>query len=287
MAVLFGLLASVTYGSADFIGGVVSRRNHVFTVLLWAQVVGLAAVLVGLPFLTGAGPSAGALWLGGAAGVVGMFGAGFLFRGLARGRMSVVAPVTAVLAAALPVVAGLILGERPSALSLSGVVLALASIGLVSMTPEPGRSSEDPRSGRGRVAASGFPEALGAGVCFAAFFLLLDRVEDDAGLWPILGARVAALVVIAVILAVAGLTVRPAHGTGLGVAAGGFLGNAADYLFVLSTRLGLLSIVAVLTSLYPVTTVVLARTVLGERIGGAQLVGLFLAAVGVVLITAG
>jgi drug/metabolite transporter (DMT)-like permease len=285
VAVLVGLLASVAYGAADFIGGVVSRRNSVFTVLLWAQVIGLAWVLTALPFLTDGPPTLQATALGAGAGVAGVTGAALLFRGLAHGRMSVVAPVTAVLTASLPLLFGLARGERPSLVSLAGVVVALAAIALVSTVPEPGL--ENPGRFRDRAVAEGLPEALGAGVCFAAFFILLDGVEDDAGLWPILAVRLASIVIAAGFVLGRRTPVRPTAGTTLGVLGGGLIGTAADYLYLLGTTLGLLSVVVVLTSLYPVTTVILARTVLGERLGGSQLVGLLLAGVGVVMITAG
>jgi drug/metabolite transporter (DMT)-like permease len=285
VAVLVGLLASVAYGAADFIGGVVSRRNSVFTVLLWAQVIGLVWVLAALPFLAEGPFTVQIGLLGGGAGVAGVTGAALLFRGLAHGRMSVVAPVTAVLTASLPLLFGLARGERPSLVSLAGVVVALAAIALVSTVPEPGL--ENPGRFRDRAVAEGLPEALGAGVCFAAFFILLDGVEDDAGLWPILAVRLASIVIAAGFVLGGRTPVRPTAGTTLGVLGGGLIGTAADYLYLLGTTLGLLSVVVVLTSLYPVTTVILARTVLGERLGGSQLVGLLLAGVGVVMITAG
>ena len=285
VAVLVGLLASVAYGAADFIGGVVSRRNSVFTVLLWAQVIGLAWVLVALPFLTDGPPTLQAAALGAGAGLAGVSGAALLFRGLAHGRMSVVAPITAVLAAALPLLFGLATGERPSLISLSGVVVALVAIALVSTAPEPG--VDQPGRFRERAVAEGVPEALGAGICFAAFFVLLDGVDDDAGLWPILMVRLASIVIAAGFVFGRRIPARPAAGTTFGVLGGGLIGTAADYLFLVGSTLGLLSVVAVLTSLYPVTTVVLARTVLGERLGGSQLIGLILATAGVVMITAG
>jgi drug/metabolite transporter (DMT)-like permease len=287
VSVLVGLLASVSYGLQDFIGGLVSRRNHVFTVVFWGQVVGVPFAGAGIPFLTDGPPAPSALWFGGAAGVVGMFGAAFLFRGLARGRMSVVAPVTGLLAAALPVVVALLTGERPSRLSLGGLLLALAAIVLVSTAPEPGPRPEAGSTMIERMMWAGLPEGLAAGTCFAGFFLLLDRVPDDAGVWPIVAARVAGLVVMGGVVLAIKIPVRPAKGTAVAVIGAGLLSNVSDYLFVIGTRLGLLSVVVVLTSLYPVTTVVLARTVLKERIGRIQLVGLVLAAIGVVLITTG
>jgi uncharacterized membrane protein len=287
MSVLLGLLASVLYGTQDFIGGLVSRRNHVLTVVLWGQLVGVPFTMVGIPLLTDGPPTASTLWLGGAAGVTGMFGAALLFRGLARGRMSVVAPVTALLAASIPVVLGLLVGERPSSLALVGLVVALAAIGLVSTSPEPGVVRERGRSVRERLVGAAVPEAVAAGAFFAAFFLLLDGVEDDAGLWPIVAARVAGLGVGTVLVLVTRVAVRPAAGTTIGVVGSGFLSNVSDYVFLLGTRVGLLPVVVVLTSLYPVTTVLLARTVLKERIGRIQLVGLVLAAAGVILLTVG
>jgi drug/metabolite transporter (DMT)-like permease len=287
VAILVGLLASVAYGAADFVGGVVSKRNNVFTVLLWGQFTGIALVLVGLPLLA-KGPLTAETWLlGGAAGVAGVLGAAFLFRGLARGRMSVVAPITAVLAASLPVLFGLLTGERPSTVTLVGVAVALTAIALVSATPGPGPSAETRASFRARAVAEGVPEGLGAGICFAVFFVFLDGVDDGAGLWPILAVRLASMVLAGLIVLLGPGTSLPAAGTRLGVAAAGLIGTAADYLFVLGSTLGLLSVVVVLTSLYPVTTVVLARTVLKERVTRAQLGGLALAALGVVLITAG
>jgi drug/metabolite transporter (DMT)-like permease len=287
VSILLGLLASVLYGTQDFIGGLVSRRNHVLTVVLWGQLVGVPISVLGLPLLTDGPPTGPTLWLGGAAGVTGMFGAALLFRGLARGRMSVVAPVTALLAAAIPVVIGLVVGDRPSALAVVGLVVALAAIGLVSTSPEPGVVRERGRSIRERLVEAAVPEAVAAGTFFAGFFLLLDGVEDDAGLWPIFAARVAGLVVGAVLILSTRLTARPAAGTTFGVVGSGVLSNVSDYVFLLGTRVGLLPVVVVLTSLYPVTTVLLARTVLKERIGRMQFVGLALAAAGVVFLTAG
>jgi drug/metabolite transporter (DMT)-like permease len=217
MAVLVGLLASVAYGTSDFIGGLVSRRNHVFTVLLWGQFVGIAMVLFGLPFVGGGPPVASWLWISAVAGVAGVIGAALLFRGLAKGRMGVVGPITGVLAAALPVVFGLLTGERPSPLSLMGVVVALGAIALVSSSPDPDTLRADVGKGAGR----GLPEAFGAGICFAAFFIILDGIGDDAGLWPVLGMRLSSVAISGSILVARRVSPRPAPGTGLGVLGGG------------------------------------------------------------------
>jgi hypothetical protein len=149
--------------------------------------------------------------------------------------MSVVAPITALLAASIPVAIGLLSGERPSSASLAGLVLALIAIGLVTTAPEPGVLPSSGVSRGTRIVGAGLPEALGAGLFFAGFFLLLDRVEDDAGLWPIVGARVAALVVAGPVLLTTGLRVRPAPGTTVAVLVSGLMSNVADYLFLLGT----------------------------------------------------
>jgi drug/metabolite transporter (DMT)-like permease len=287
VAVFLGLLASVAYGVADFVGGVVSRRNHVFTVLLWGQFIGIAWVLTALPFLAGGPPTARGLLFGAGAGIGGTFGAAALFRGLAHGRMSVVAPVTAVLAASLPVLFGLLTGERPTPLALLGVAVALGAIALVSTVPEPGQGHGRGAALRARLVAEGLPEGVAAGLCFALYFVLISLAPDDSGLWPILGVRSSSVAIAGAIVAGTGVHPRPVPGTTVAVLFGGFVGSAADYVFLLASRLGLLSVVAVLTSLYPVTTVVLARTVLKERIGRVQLAGLVLAGTGVVLITLG
>jgi drug/metabolite transporter (DMT)-like permease len=287
VAIFLGLLASVAYGFADFIGGLMSRPNHVFTVLLWGQIIGIAWVLASLPLLAGGPPTADALLWGAGSGVAGIFGAAALFRGLATGRMSVVAPVTAVLAASLPVVFGLLTGERPGAVSLTGVVVALGAIALVSTVPKPGEERGGGAALRARLVAEGLPWAVASGLCFAAYFVQISLVPEESGIWPILGVRLSSLVVSGGFVLALGLRVRLAPRTTAGVLTGGLVGTAADYVFLLSSRLGLLSVVAVLTSLYPVTTVILARVVLKERMGWLQLAGLLLAGAGVVLITAG
>jgi drug/metabolite transporter (DMT)-like permease len=234
-----------------------------------------------------------------------------LYRGLSVGRMSVVAPVTAVIAAIIPVLFGLSAGERPSALALFGVVVALAAVALVSMSAEPsgaaaGRPSGGARGGwagggsrqgaagiqssaatRLRPRSSGLVAAVGAGVAFGAFFILLRRAAFDSGLWPLIGARAASIGSAGLLVALRQTPLRPAAGTGSRIWAAGVLDVVANLLFLLASRRGLLSVVAVLTSMYPASTVVLARLVLGERLTAFRSTGLAAAAAGVALIAAG
>ncbi len=283
MAIIFGLLASITYGAADFLGGMVSRRNSALTVVLISQLGGTLLLLAALPFFLDYPFRSADLGWGAAAGVTGAAGVTLLYRGLAAGRMSVVAPITGTVAAAIPVIVGLASGERPSALQLSGVVAALVAVALVSAgsseTPELEPVTEPARSG--------VSEALGAGACFGFFFVLLEYAGDGSGLWPLVGARASSLASISIAALVVGSTLRAAPGTRSGMIGAGVLDVTANLFYLLATRRGLLAIAATLTSMYPATTIVLARVVVKERLHSLQLVGFVCAAVGVVLITIG
>jgi drug/metabolite transporter (DMT)-like permease len=287
VAVLLGLLAGATYGTADFLGGLGSKRNPTVRVVAVSQAVGLAVYLVALPFLPG-GRFTPEAWLwGGLSGLAGAVGIGFLYRGLARGRMSVVAPVTAVVFAIMPVAFGLATGERPSSLQLVGIAVAIPAVALVSSAPE---ASGSRRGGEGwlrRLRRDGVVDALLSGVGIGLFAIALAQTGEDTGPWPLVAARLVSITVFGAALAVARTPPRPAPGTALTVAGAGALDVTANLFYLLGTRAGLISIVAVLTSLYPGSTVVLARVVLGERLSAAQLIGLALALAGVAAIAAG
>ncbi|HEX2295148.1 MAG TPA: DMT family transporter [Actinomycetota bacterium] len=289
MAILLGLAAALTYGAGDFVGGLVTRRAPLFTVVLLSQVAGTALLVAAVPFFVDSGPTASALAWGGASGAAGATGVLFLYKGLAAGRMSVVAPITSVEAAVVPVLWGLATGERPPLLALAGVVVALVAVVLVAGF-EPGQVADDGAGGatdgaRPRRLSPGVPEALVAGLAFGAFFILLDGAGDETGLWPLVGARAASLTVLTVLVLVRRERISAAPDTRPAIAAAGVLDVAANLLYLLATREGLLSIVAVLTSLYPASTILLARLVLGERMGRLQVAGLGLAAAGVVMMT--
>jgi drug/metabolite transporter (DMT)-like permease len=283
--IVLALGSALTYGISDFTGGILAKRAHVLTVVLLSQLVSCAILTLVLPFWDGT-LSWGALQFGAAAGVAGMAGASLLYRGLAIGRMGVVAPITAVLAAAIPVAFGLATGERPGAFALIGVVTGLAAVVLISSAPEPNLDTSGVRHQLKSIMRSGngVPEALGAGAGFGLFFILLERAPADSGLWPLAGTRISMVVFGAVLVAVAGAPIRPPDQMGLSIVWLGFINLAADLLYLLATRSGLLSLVAVITSLYPAATVGLARIVLNERMVKQQMVGVGCAAVSVVLI---
>ena len=306
---MLALGSAIAYGVSDFTGGVLAKRIHVFNVILWSQGVSGVIIVALLPFWGGS-YSLPALWWGAAAGVAGVSGAALLYRGLAIGRMGVVAPITAVLAAVIPVAFGLSAGERPGTISLIGVGVGLLAVVLISKAPHPsdfstgnpstvrssdrardglGRTAEDrAREGLGRTAATkGVVQALGAGAGFGVFFILLDRTPEGSGLWPLVGTRISMLAVAAVLAGVAGGSVRPIVGTRRILVLLGFTNLAADLLYLLATRAGLLSLVVVITSLYPAATVALARVLLNERMVRQQLLGVGGAACSVALIALG
>ncbi len=276
MAVLLALGSALAYGLSDFIGGLLSRRTGVWSVAVVGQVASTICTAAVATLVAGDPVVADWIW-GGVAGIGSGVGTAFLYRGLAGGRMSVVAPVSAVGAAMLPVLVGVVTGERPSAVTWLGVGCALPAIWLVS------RSREDDL----RPAGAGVLDGVLAGLGFGALFTALGQVPDDAGLGPLaLAQGVSVVVIITLALALRSDWLPRDRFAAVAVTAG-LLGSFATGLFLLSTQSGLLTVAAVLSSLYPATTVLLAALVLHERIDRAQGLGLLLAAAAVGLVAAG
>lgn len=279
MAVLLALGCAVVYGAADFLGGLASRKTSVFGVVALSQVVGLAALLALLPWLGGPIEPADLRW-GAASGLAGAAGLVVFFRALAGGVMSVVAPVTALTAAAVPVLVGLLTGDRVGTLAAAGIGLALAAVVLV--------SAEGGLMALRQARPESLLPALVAGSLFGFFFVLLDRTSDGSGLTPLVTARLASVGLVVVIALVGRRTLRVTR-PALPLVAGSGVGDmTANALFLLATQQdGQLAIIGVLASLYPVSTVVLAQLVLRERLVGTQVAGLGATLAAVVLITAG
>jgi drug/metabolite transporter (DMT)-like permease len=277
VAVVLALSSAVVYGASDFLGGLASRRTSVFGVVALSQLVGLAALLVLLPWLGGPVDAADLGW-GAAAGLAGAAGLVVFFRTLAGGVMSVVAPVTAVTAAAVPVLVGLAGGDEIGTWAAVGIALALVAVVLV--------SAESGLSALRAARPAALAPALLAGSMFGLFFVLLDRTSADAGLTPLVTARIASVTLV-VLIALAGRQSLRVTRSALPLVAVSGLGDmAANGLFLLATQAdGQLAITGVLASLYPVSTVVLAQVVLRERLVGAQVAGLLTAVTAVVLIT--
>ncbi|WP_433516129.1 EamA family transporter [Nonomuraea sp. CA-143628] len=273
LAVVLATTCAVVYGTADFFGGLATRRSQVFSVVTLSQLSGLAVILVLLPLLPGAFSDAALLW-GLGAGVAGAAGLVLFYRALAVGVMSVVAPTTAVTSAALPVMYGLATGERPEPVALVGVVLALGSVLLVSQDRSAAKSGSI-----GSVLV-----ALAAGAGFGGFFILLALAPADGGLWPLVGARLSSVALVVALAVATRRTLKPAGGSLHIIVAAGVLDMLANVLYLEAKQQGLLSLVAVLVSLYPASTLLLARRVLGERLHAIQVAGVACALGAVALI---
>jgi drug/metabolite transporter (DMT)-like permease len=282
MAILLALAAAVLYGTADFAGGVGSRQASALAFLAVSTPVG-AVVMLAASLVAGGPVTAGSLGWGLAAG--GASGAGVMvfFAGLAAGPVSVVAPLSALGAALLPVGVAVAEGERLSAPVLAGAVLCLAAVTLVSLE---GRPAGSPTGWR---AVSGVACGITAGVSFGLYFLFIRNAASAGGLWPLAVSRCTASIIVLtaaawrrrlpVLLGAAGWW------SGMALAAGA--GDvAASLLYVLAVRSGPFALAVVVTALYPAVTVLLARLVLGERMRTVQRAGLALGALGIVLVTA-
>jgi uncharacterized membrane protein len=278
VAYLLALLSAAFFGAADFIGGMATRRAHSFAVVVVTGVAGLALLAVLIPLMPPATPSAGDFAWGAAGGLAGGCAIALLYRALAIGTMSVVAPITAVCGAILPVVAGLILGERPSLPTGIGMVVALVAIILVSQ-----ENKQAPGPGP-RAPGTAIRLALLAGVAIGFFYLALAETSPDAGLWPLVSARAVSVTLFGLAVIAGRHTLRmPGPLAGL-VIAGGVLDMLANALYLLATRGGPLSVVVILSSLYPASTVLLARIVLKERLSPPQVAGVVGATIAVMLI---
>ena len=277
MAVVLALASAVVYGAADFLGGLASRRTSVFGVVAMSQLVGLVALVLLLPWLGGPVGPADLGW-GAAAGFAGAAGLVVFFRALAGGVMSVIAPVTAVTAAAVPVLVGLLTGNRIGPWAAAGIALALAAVVLV--------SAEGGLSELRRARPASVAPALVAGAAFGLFFVLLDGTSQTSGLTPLVAARIASVALVVVVAMGGRRSLRVTRAAFPLVALSGVGDMTANALFLLATQQeGQLAITGVLVSLYPVTTVLLAQALLRERLVGAQLAGLVAAVAAVVLIT--
>jgi drug/metabolite transporter (DMT)-like permease len=276
VAVLLALASAVVYGAADFCGGLASRRASSFAVVAVSQAAGLVVLLLLLPWLGGDVTVADLAW-GAGAGLAGAVGLVLFYRALAEGVMSVVAPVTAVAAAAVPVLVGVAFGERLGVVAALGIALALVAVVLV--------SAEDGLSSLLRARPGSLTPALLAGASFGLFFVLLDRTDDDAGLTPLVAARVMSVGFVLVLALSTGQSLRIPRDALPTVLLAGIGDMTANGLFLLATQQGgQLAIVGVLASLYPASTVLLAQVVLRERLVGTQVAGLAAAVAAVALI---
>ena len=295
LAIVLALASAIGYGASDFAAGLASRRAGVIQVTLLASAVSALAVTAALPLAAPHRPAAASLAWGAAAGLGGTTGALALYLGFRQAAFSVAGPISAVGAAGFSVLAGLLLGERPTTLALIGIVLALPAIVGTAASAAGGTvasaASAEPASAASSATAgrpiAGAALGLVAGACFALLFIGLNRAGSGSGLWPVAATQVTELIA-ALAVAVATRNVRlPAARARLLAVLTGAAGAAGTILFFFASHEGFLAVTAVLTSLYPAVTIVLARTVLGERLTRLRLAGLTLAAACVALIAVG
>lgn len=272
---VFGLAAALAWGAGDFGGGLASRRAAVYGVVLLSQLVGMALTFIVAVVREEPFPAGTDLLLCVVAGVLGGTGITALYRGLAVGRMGIVAPITGVLAALIPVAVGFVLDGLPEAPVLLGIAIAIVAVVLVSRVVD---------EGGGRA---GLSEALVAGVAIGLFGVVISQLSEGAVFSALTTIRIVQAGLVAGVVIGLRLPWRLDRGVLLPVAIVGALDIAGNAFYLLAVQSGPLAIAAVLSSLYPVSTVILAAILLRERISRHHAVGIVLAAVAIALIGAG
>jgi drug/metabolite transporter (DMT)-like permease len=276
VTVVLGLAAAVLYGIGDFAGGIASRRHTAITVLLLSYPVGAVLMAVMLPFFGGHATGRSAVF-GIAGGAAGLLGVVVMYSLMTIAPINVISPITAVLAAIVPVVVGVGIGERPHVTAWLGIALGLGAVVLVSRTTD--------AHPHGRIGLRTVVLAFVSGLGFGMYFVFLARAGNDSGLWPLVISRFASAALI-LPLARARRAFAMIRGRMLAVVVvAGACDASANLCFLIASRHGLLSLASVLTSLYPAVTVLLAVSVLREHTSSVQRIGLALAAGSIVLIT--
>jgi len=271
--IALGLASAACWGAGDFCGGLASKRTHVYSVIITSQIVGVG-LLIGLAFAFGeAVPAPDQLALGGAAGFAGTIGLLALYRALATGRMGVAAPIAAIVGAALPVLVGFSIDGLPGGLQLIGFVVALLAVWLITQAPDVTL----------RLRELTLP--LVAGLAFGVFFVLIGTVREGAVFWPLVAARCTSL---GALFIIATLSHQPrladrAHWRLVVLV--GVMEVGGNAFYALAGQTGRLDVAAVISSLYPATTVWLAWVVLKERLSRPQLLGVAAALAAIVLIS--
>ena len=277
MAALLALGGALSWGLGDFLGGLASRRLAVVTVLVVSQAVGLAGLLVWVLVAGDAFPGVGELLPAAAAGIAGLVGLGALYRGLAIGAMGIVAPISAA-SPIVPLAVDAAKGDTPAALQWFGIALVLTGIAVLSREPA--------GAGQRRVAA-GAGLAVVAALGFGLFVVGLDAGADESAAWAVVAARVASVSVAVVAAAVTTASLRPPRRLLPMLVGVGVFDTGANVFVAAATTHGAAGIVAVLSALYPVVTVVLAWLLLGEHLGRSKRIGGVVALAGAAFVAAG
>lgn len=274
-AALFGLLSAASWGTGDFAGGLATKKSSAYFVVLLSQIIGVILLAI-LALLTGErSPHPTDLLWGMSGGLAGLIGLVALYQGLARGRMGVVAPLAAIVTTIPPLLVSFWLEGWPGLRPLFGFGLALLAVWLIS------RSQEE-----GSIARQDFILAGVAGLGFGLFYVLLDQVSAGAVLWPLVGARLASISVMGLLVLIWRPRPRPTWRQFPIILLSGLGDTGGNAFFLLAAQAGRLDVAAILSSLYPATTVLLAWLILKERLQGEQWWGVAAALLAVILITA-
>lgn len=274
LAIIFGLASAFIWGAGDFSGGIATRRNNPYSVVLVSQIIGGIFLAILAIIFRETIPQPADFFMGGLAGLAGMMGLLGLYTGLAYGRMSIVAPLTAVLSAVFPILFSFIIEGFPPLLQLSGFIVALLAVWLLSGG-----------SGGQNIQRLETLTSLLAGSGFALFFIFIDQANETAVFWPLTAARLTSVTCLAIYIAIRGIWQKPAR-SDLGlIALVGLLDALGNAFFTLAARFGRLDLAAILSSLYPASTVFLARRFLHEKLSRSQWVGVLLALLALILIT--
>jgi drug/metabolite transporter (DMT)-like permease len=302
LTVVLAFLAAVGYSGSDYTAGLAARGTSVVRVTFVVELTYCVLLVAAVPFASTQSPSLSALAWGAGAGVSGVIAAMALYLGFRYEAFSVVSSVSAVGSAVFSVLAGLLLGERPGPASLAGIVLALPAIAAVSMSTDKAVKADESAETAGGDSAGGEPAPLRpgatgehaagvacgmiAGAGFGLFFLGLNQAGSGSDLWPLAASAVAGVAVVLCIAVSMRQVGLPAGGSRRLAIVSGVTSAAGTYAFFLATHRGLLAVTAVITSLYPAGTIVLARLLLSERLTRARVAGLGLAAISIALIAA-
>ena len=273
MVTFLALAAAVLAGTGDFFGGRATKKTNIISVLAISHFLGLLIILLIAPLMAEEFKT-GDFFLGVLASSFGLLGLSLLYRGLAKGPMAIVAPITAVACATLPVIWGLFSGEKLSTQQIIGVFVGLFAIFLVSWTP----------GGQAGIKGMLVFEALIAGLAFGAFFIVIDGTSETTAPWPVVGSRVFSVVAIFLFVIIGRKNIKPEEKSAPYIIGAGFFDTLANVVLLASLNRGMLSLVSVLASFYPAVTVLLARLFLKEMMLKSQIVGLALGLTSIALL---
>jgi drug/metabolite transporter (DMT)-like permease len=277
LSIIFGLSAALAWGAADFTGGLASRRTGAYRAAFYGEFFGLLFIVAAAFVIYEPLPGWSVLALAVAAGAIGTTGLLTLFQSVVHGKMSIAMPVSALLAAALPVLVGSMIEGFPGAVTFLGFVLALSAIWLI--------SQEDGKDGRFLARLSDLRLPLLAGIGFGSFFILMDIAAREATLWPMLASRAGGTIIVAIYMLLRRDSWRIGRDAWPVLVLNGFLDVGGTAFYVLASQAGRLDVAAVISSLFPGSTVILAALILKERVSRLQALGILLALTAIIFLT--